>query len=95
MALPVLGATVVAGVAGATTVWHSSIGAGDLLGRSTANGLCDGESGLGWLIPVSLPPLDEELPVALGNHFALVPAQPPLGRPTFAERLAEVHHPIA
>ncbi|VVJ21764.1 Uncharacterised protein [Amycolatopsis camponoti] len=54
-----------------------------------------GTSDLGWLIPVSLSSFDAELPATLGNHFSLVLAQLPLGRRTFAERLAEVHRRIA
>ncbi|WP_169523959.1 WS/DGAT domain-containing protein [Amycolatopsis balhimycina] len=52
-------------------------------------------SDLGWLIPVSLSAFDDELPATLGNHFSLVLAQLPLGRRTFAERLAEVHRRVA
>lgn len=52
-------------------------------------------SDLGWLIPVSLSSFDDELPADLGNHFSLVLAQLPLGRRTFAERLAEVHRRVA
>ncbi len=174
VALPVLGASAVAGAAGsaagfvssalsggprravdtaagaATTLWHSATGVGELLGPSTATGLWDGEPGvektaawgdpvplltlarighetgttlndvctalvtgaldryfaahgiarpdpsdLGWLIPVSLSSFDDELPATLGNHFSLVLAQLPLGRRTFAERLAEVHRRVA
>jgi diacylglycerol O-acyltransferase len=54
-----------------------------------------GPSDLGWLIPVSLSSFDDELPATLGNHFSLVLAQLPLGRRSFAERLAEVHRRIA
>ncbi|WP_410622907.1 WS/DGAT domain-containing protein [Amycolatopsis sp. cmx-8-4] len=138
-------------VAGAaTTVWHSATGVGELMGRSSATGLWDGEVGvektaawgdpvpladlarighdtgttvndvctalvagaldryfaahaaarpgpsdLGWLIPVSLSSFDDELPATLGNHFSLVLAQLPLGRRSFAERLAAVHRRIA
>ncbi|HNM98699.1 MAG TPA: wax ester/triacylglycerol synthase family O-acyltransferase, partial [Marmoricola sp.] len=32
-----------------------------------------------WLIPVSIQPLDAELPTELGNHFALVYLEMPLG----------------
>lgn len=174
VALPVLGATAVAGATGAvagfvssalsggprrvadtvagaaTTVWHSAAGVGDLAGPSSATGLWDGRLGeektavwgdpvpladlarighetgttvndvctalvtgaldryftehdtarpgpsdLGWLIPVSLSSFDDELPATLGNHFSLVLAQLPLGRGSFAERLAEVHRRIA
>ncbi|WP_328457784.1 WS/DGAT domain-containing protein [Amycolatopsis sp. NBC_00438] len=52
-------------------------------------------SDLGWLIPVSLSSFDDELPADLGNHFSLVLAQLPLGRRSFAERLAEVHRRVA
>ncbi|GAB3147706.1 hypothetical protein GCM10027258_41500 [Amycolatopsis stemonae] len=54
-----------------------------------------GPSDLGWLIPVSLSSFDDELPSTLGNHFSLVLAQLPLGRRTFAGRLAEVHRRVA
>ncbi|WP_370962608.1 WS/DGAT domain-containing protein [Amycolatopsis sp. cg9] len=62
----------------------------------TAHGTArPGPSDLGWLIPVSLSSFDDELPSTLGNHFSLVLAQLPLGRRTFAERLAEVHRRVA
>ncbi|MDS0134758.1 MULTISPECIES: WS/DGAT domain-containing protein [unclassified Amycolatopsis] len=62
----------------------------------TAHGTARPEaSDLGWLIPVSLSSFDDELPATLGNHFSLVLAQLPLGRRTFAERLAEVHRRVA
>ncbi|WIY00397.1 WS/DGAT domain-containing protein [Amycolatopsis mongoliensis] len=54
-----------------------------------------GPNDLGWLIPVSLSSFDDGLPATLGNHFSLVLAQLPLGRRTFAERLAEVHRRVA
>ncbi len=54
-----------------------------------------GPSDLGWLVPVSLSAFDDELPATLGNHFSLVLARLPLGRRTFAERLAEVHRRVA
>ncbi|WP_284740490.1 WS/DGAT domain-containing protein [Amycolatopsis sp. RTGN1] len=62
----------------------------------TADGTArPGPSDLGWLIPVSLSSFDDGLPATLGNHFSLVLAQLPLGRRTFAERLAEVHRRVA
>ncbi len=44
-----------------------------------------------WMIPVSIKPLDAELPKELGNHFALVAFRMPLGIEDVRERLAEVH----
>ncbi|WIV54259.1 WS/DGAT domain-containing protein [Amycolatopsis nalaikhensis] len=62
----------------------------------TAHGTArPGPSDVGWLIPVSLSSFDDELPATLGNHFSLVLARLPLGRRTFAERLAEVHRRVA
>ena len=44
-----------------------------------------------WMIPVSIKPLDAELPKDLGNHFALVAFRMPLGIDDVYERLDEVH----
>lgn len=44
-----------------------------------------------WMIPVSIKPLDAELPKDLGNHFALVAYRMPLGIDDARERLAETH----
>ncbi len=44
-----------------------------------------------WMIPVSIKPLDAELPKELGNHFALVGFRMPLGIDDVHERLSEVH----
>lgn len=49
-----------------------------------------GTHDLGWLIPVSLRPLDENLPRALGNHFALVNLALPVGIADPVARLEEV-----
>lgn len=45
-----------------------------------------------WLIPVSLKPIDAELPEELGNHFALVMMPMPLGTDDPETLLAEVRH---
>ncbi|MCB0914803.1 MAG: wax ester/triacylglycerol synthase family O-acyltransferase [Actinobacteria bacterium] len=45
---------------------------------------------LNWLIPVSLKPIDAELPAELGNHFALVMMPMPLGIEDPDELLAEI-----
>ena len=45
-----------------------------------------------WLIPVSLKPIDAELPKELGNHFALVMMPMPLGVDDPDTLLAEVRH---
>ena len=44
-----------------------------------------------WMVPVSIKPLDAELPKDLGNHFALVALRMPLGIDDVRERLAQVH----
>lgn len=44
-----------------------------------------------WMIPVSVKPLDTELPTELGNHFALVAFRMPLGIDDVRARLAEIH----
>jgi diacylglycerol O-acyltransferase len=44
-----------------------------------------------WMIPVSVKPLQQELPRELGNHFALVMLRMPLGIDDRRARLAEVH----
>lgn len=47
---------------------------------------------LAWLMPVSLRPLDASLPATLGNHFAVVLFDMPLGFDDPAELIDEVHH---
>jgi diacylglycerol O-acyltransferase len=44
-----------------------------------------------WLIPVSLKPIDTELPKDLGNHFALVMLPMPLGITNRHHLLRELH----
>lgn len=44
-----------------------------------------------WMIPVSIKPLDAQLPKDLGNYFALVAFRMPLGIDDRRVRLAEVH----
>lgn len=44
-----------------------------------------------WMIPVSVKPLDAELPKDLGNYFALVMFRMPLGIDDTRDRLAEIH----
>jgi diacylglycerol O-acyltransferase len=44
-----------------------------------------------WMVPVSVKPLQTELPRELGNHFALVMLRMPLGIDDRRARLAEVH----
>jgi diacylglycerol O-acyltransferase / wax synthase len=44
-----------------------------------------------FLVPVSLKPVDAELPAELGNHFAMVMFPMPLGRTVIRELLPEVH----
>jgi diacylglycerol O-acyltransferase / wax synthase len=44
-----------------------------------------------WLIPVSLKPIDTELPKELGNHFALVMLPMPLGISNPHRLLRELH----
>jgi diacylglycerol O-acyltransferase len=51
----------------------------------------DGVDEVAWMIPVSVKPLDAELPRDLGNHFALVMLRMPLGIDDRRARLAEVH----
>ncbi len=46
---------------------------------------------LAWMMPVSLQPIDGELPDTLGNHFAVVLFSMPLGIEDPAELIAEVH----
>jgi WS/DGAT/MGAT family acyltransferase len=47
---------------------------------------------LGWLMPVSLQPMDASLPPTLGNHFSVVLFSMPLGVDDPAELVSEVHH---
>lgn len=44
-----------------------------------------------WLLPVSLKPIDAELPKDLGNHFALVMMPLPLGIDDVDRLMAEIH----
>ncbi len=44
-----------------------------------------------WMIPVSVKPLDIDLPTELGNHFALVALRMPLGIDDVRTRLGEIH----
>ncbi|MEZ5095848.1 MAG: WS/DGAT domain-containing protein [Nocardioides sp.] len=44
-----------------------------------------------WLVPVSLQPLDSNLPEALGNHFSLVFLPMPLGIDDPADLIGAVH----
>lgn len=44
-----------------------------------------------WMVPVSVKPLDTELPEDLGNHFALVYLRMPIGVDDVRDRLALVH----
>ena len=44
-----------------------------------------------WLLPVSLRPIDAELPKELGNHFALVMMPLPLGIDDVDVLMAEIH----
>jgi diacylglycerol O-acyltransferase len=46
---------------------------------------------LNWLLPVSLKPIDAELPEELGNHFALVMLSMPLGISDVDVLLAEIN----
>lgn len=46
---------------------------------------------LGWLMPVSLRPVDGSLPSTLGNHFALVLFPMPIGISDPAELVGEIH----
>ena len=46
---------------------------------------------LTWMIPVSVKPLDAQLPKDLGNHFALVMFRMPLGIDDVRTRLDEIH----
>ena len=41
-----------------------------------------------WMMPVNLKPFDENLPAALGNHFAVVPLELPAGTEPLGERIA-------
>lgn len=48
-------------------------------------------TGLAWMMPVSLRPLDASLPDELGNHFAVVLFEMPLGITDPAVLLEEIH----
>ncbi len=47
---------------------------------------------LAWMMPVSLQPVDGTLPATLGNHFAVVLFEMPLGLSDPAQLLEEIHH---
>lgn len=47
---------------------------------------------LAWMMPVSLQPIDGKLPDKLGNHFAVVLYEMPLGITDPAALLEEIHH---
>ena len=45
-----------------------------------------------WMVPVNLKPFDQELPEELGNHFALVMLDMPLGGESPTARVADMRH---
>ncbi|MEI2775596.1 MAG: WS/DGAT domain-containing protein [Tetrasphaera sp.] len=46
---------------------------------------------LGWMMPISLRPIDASLPDQLGNHFAVILFEMPLGIRDPSELIAEIH----
>lgn len=52
----------------------------------------DNLSDLGWMMPVSLRPIDASLPDELGNHFAVVLFEMPLGIADPKALIKEIHH---
>ena len=49
-------------------------------------------SDVAWMMPVSLQPVDGSLPSTLGNHFAVVLFEMPLGIADPSELIEQIHH---
>lgn len=58
--------------------------------RSYLSGRGDSIAEVVWMVPVNLKPFDEELPEDLGNHFALVLLDMPLGGETSDQRIDDL-----
>jgi hypothetical protein len=61
----------------------------DYLGERGVTDITD----VAWMMPVSLQPVDGSLPSTLGNHFAVVLFEMPLGIADPAELIEQIHHP--
>ena len=60
----------------------------DYLGERGVTDITD----VAWMMPVSLQPVDGSLPSTLGNHFAVVLFEMPLGIADPAELIEQIHH---